>query len=219
MQDVIQIIRETGVVAIARRVPAGQIVPMAKALYAGGIRLLEITFDQQAEDNIAVTTAAIRSVCAAMGDAMAVGAGTVLTEQQAEAAVAAGASFLLSATVNQAVIQKAKALGVVMIPGAMTPTEIYDAYAYGADIIKVFPAGSLGTTYIKALRGPLPQIPLLAVGSIDVENTAAYIRAGTMGVGVGGKLMKPDFGAANWERELTQLAAGYIAAAKEAQNG
>ena len=110
------------------------------------------------------TTRSIAAVAAELGSDLIVGAGTVLTTEQAEAAVKAGAKFLLSAVVDKAVICRAKELGAVMIPGAMTPTEILDAYRWGADIVKVFPAGTMGPDYLKAVRGPLPHIPLMAVG-------------------------------------------------------
>lgn len=210
MKNTLQTLKDTGVVAIARRIPEQHLVPMAQALYEGGVRLLEITFDQaKASSCIHDTTSAICKVRAAMGDRMAIGAGTVLTVAQAKAAVEAGAEFLLSATVDREVIEEGKRLGAIMIPGAMTPTEIENAYRWGADAVKVFPVGILGVRYLKDLSGPLPHIPFLAVGGINEKNMLEYIKAGAFGVGVAGNLMRVDLADSGRLEELTELAQSY----------
>ena len=105
---------------------------------------------------------------------MYIGAGTVMTAEQVQAAKGAGASFIISPNVSRAVIEKTVALDMVSMPGAMTPTEIADAHDYGADLVKVFPASILGAAYVKAVRAPLEHIPLIAVGGIDSGNVAEF---------------------------------------------
>lgn len=206
---------ENGIVAIARGIPIEYIVPMANALYAGGVRLLEITFDQSNANHLIDTPAAIAAVREQMGDSMSIGAGTVLTPQQARVAVAAGAEFLLSAVVNRDVIETAKELEAVMVPGATSPTEIYEALALGADMVKLFPAGTLGVDYLKAVRAPMPHIPIMAVGNIDENNTASFLKAGAVAVGAGGRLMNLTWAKGGQYQKLTNLASAYIAAVKE----
>ncbi|HWL00030.1 MAG TPA: bifunctional 4-hydroxy-2-oxoglutarate aldolase/2-dehydro-3-deoxy-phosphogluconate aldolase [Parapedobacter sp.] len=174
-------IREHQLVAIIRGLEPQHVLPVTEALYQGGIRILEITM------NSTEPLAAIRAVSEAWGDRMVIGAGTVLNAAMAEAAVSMGARFVLSPVVMPEVIHKAKALGVVSIPGAYTATEIFNAYQCGADIVKVFPATS--PAYIKDIAGPLPQIPLLPTGGITPANIREYKQAGAVGFGVGSGLV------------------------------
>lgn len=174
-------IKKHQLVAIVRGLAPPHVLAVAEALYTGGIRILEITM------NSAEPLAAIQSVSDAMGNRMVVGAGTVLDAAMVEAAVSAGARFVLSPVVALDVIKAAKDLGVVSIPGAYTATEIYSAYKNGADIVKVFPATS--PAYIKDIAGPLPQIPLLPTGGITPENVKDYKRVGAVGFGVGSALV------------------------------
>ena len=174
-------IKKHRLVAIIRGLAPEHILPVAEALYLGGVRLLEITM------NSVEPLAAIRSVSEAWGGRMVVGAGTVLDMDMVEAAVSAGARFVLSPVVDPDVIRKTKELGAVSIPGAYTATEIFTAYRSGADIIKVFPATS--PAYIKDMAGPLPHIPLLPTGGITAANIGEYARAGAVGFGVGSGLV------------------------------
>ncbi len=174
-------IKEHRLVAIVRGLDPEHVLPVAEALHAGGVRILEVTMNSREP------LAAIETVCRAMGDRMVIGAGTVLDTDMVEAAVSAGARFILSPVVAPDVIQAAKRLGVVAIPGAYTATEIFTAYQNGADVVKVFPATS--PAYIKAIAGPLPQIPLLPTGGVTPENIGDYLRAGAAGFGVGGALV------------------------------
>jgi len=174
-------ITENRVIAIVRGLPPAHVLDVAHALYAGGIRVLEITMNS--DDPLT----AIRKVAETFGDRMVVGAGTVLDAKMAEAAIAAGATFVLSPIVDRDVIRTTKDLGMVSIPGAYTPTEIYTAFKWGADLIKVFPATSPG--YIRELAGPLPQIPLLPTGGITPQNINDYKKAGAVGFGVGSALV------------------------------
>ena len=123
------------------------------------------------------------------GDKVCLGAGTVMTVEQVEKAVDAGAEYIISPNLDIEVIEKTKKLDKISIPGAFTPSEMADAYKAGADLVKLFPAGMLGVGYIKALLAPLSHIPVIAVGGINVDNVDQFIRAGAKGVGVGGNLV------------------------------
>ena len=165
MKNVAQLVQETKVVAIVRGLDSGY-EQLAQALYDGGIRAIEVTFNQKDPSTWVQTTGAIHAIRETMGEKMAVGAGTVTTVELVQLAFDAGAEFIVSPDTNEAVIRRTKKLGMVSMPGAMTPTEIRQAYAAGADFVKAFPAGTLGSAYIKAIRGPLNNIPLLAVGAV-----------------------------------------------------
>lgn len=214
MQTTIDAIKAYKLVAIARRISSDRIVDVAKALYKGGIRLLEVTFDQSDPDCLLETPKMIRLVKDALGDDLYVGAGTVLTKRQVKRAREAGADFCLAPDVNVEVIEKVKQLGMVSVPGALTPSEITQAYEAGADIVKVFPAGNFGTAYIKAVRGPISHIPLMAVGGVNLSNLKAFFEAGCMSAGIGGSLMDKNLiSTGKWD-ELAALAARYVEEAK-----
>lgn len=181
--DSLELIREEKVIAIIRGSKPEDVVDISKALYAGGIRIIEITL------NSPNALLSIEKVSLELGDRMLIGAGTVLDAESARAALLAGAQFILSPTVNNEVIKLTKRYGAVSIPGAFTPTEILSAFEEGGDIIKVFPASSLGPDFIKDMKGPLPQIPLLPTGGINLGNIAEYIEKGAVGVGLGSSLV------------------------------
>ena len=193
MRDkIIDLVLETKVVAIVRGLDSGY-EGLAQALYDGGIRAVEVTFNQKDPALWSKTTDAIRQIKALMGEKMAVGAGTVTSVELAELAYEAGAQFIVSPDTDPDVIRRTKELGMVSMPGALTPSEIKQAYKAGADFVKVFPVGNLGSGYIKAVRGPLNHIRLLAVGGVSEKNVAEFIKAGCVGVGVGGNLVNKDW--------------------------
>ena len=193
MRDkIIDLVLETKVVAIVRGLDSGY-EGLAQALYDGGIRAVEVTFNQKDPALWSKTTDAIRQIKALMGEKMAVGAGTVTSVELAELAYEAGAQFIVSPDTDPDVIRRTKELGMVSMPGALTPSEIKQAYKAGADFVKVFPVGNLGSGYIRAVRGPLNHIRLLAVGGVSEKNVAEFIKAGCVGVGVGGNLVNKDW--------------------------
>ena len=185
-QSVLERIDEEKIIAIVRGIPSGKIAALAQALAEGGVSCIEVTFDQT---NPEETLTSLRTIKSELGDRICLGAGTVMTVEQVEQAAQAGAEYMISPNVDEAVIRATKALGKVSIPGAMTPTETAFAYQCGADIVKLFPAGLLGPAYIKAVKAPLKHIPVSAVGNITIENCADFIQAGAVGVGVGGNLV------------------------------
>ena len=202
------------IVAIVRGIPSTQIVGLATALEKGGVTCMEVTFDQSSEEKAKDTLAAIRAIKEAMGDKMCVGAGTVMTPEQVRQAVEAGAEYMISPNVDEEVIRETKRLDKVSIPGAMTATEAAFAYKCGADIVKMFPAGILGAGYIKAIKAPLKHIPLTAVGNVNVDNCAEFIKAGAVGVGVGGNLVSAKLVAEGKFDEITATAKAYVEALK-----
>lgn len=172
-------------VAVIRGARPNQIIPIARALKEGGIRTLEITVETPKVCHL------IEKVKEEFGDDIIAGAGTVLDPETARAVIMAGAEFIFSPTVNVKTIKMAKRYGVISIPGALTPTEILTAYEHGADIIKVFPADALGVNYFKNLKGPLPHIPLMPTGGVNLDNLASFFKAGAIAAGVGGSLINP----------------------------
>lgn len=181
--DTLNTIKENKIIAIIRNAKADDILPIVKSLYKSGIRAIEITM------NSPKALESIELVATEMKDKVVVGAGTVLDAESARLAILSGATFILSPTLNKETIQMTKKYGAVSIPGALSPTEILDAYEYGGDIIKVFPTTSMGPEYIKDLQGPLPQIPLLPTGGIDLNNIEQFMKAGAVGVGLGSSLV------------------------------
>lgn len=179
---ILQQILENKIVAILRGVKPDAVPEVAAALHAGGIRCLEITLNSP--DALSV----ISNLSSKMGDRLLIGAGTVLDATEAQTAIDAGARFIISPTLDLPTIRVTKQLQAVSIPGAFTATEILTAYRNGADIIKVFPA-SVGVGYFRDLRGPLPNIPLMPTGGVNLENISDYQKAGAVAFGIGSALV------------------------------
>lgn len=181
-------IKTHAIIAILRDVPSERIVDTVRALYDGGIRCCEVPFRPRDRGACQDVLKGISLLRTAFGETMALGAGTVLTPDDVTEAAKAGATYMVSPNTNAAVIAQTKALGLLSVPGAMTPTEAVTAHDAGADFVKLFPAGNLGLGYIKALMGPLSHIPFVAVGGVNAQNTPDFLRIGCVGVGVGGNL-------------------------------
>ena len=187
--DVLETIKREKLVAILRGVPMERLEGVVGALVRGGVRILEFTFDHDKPERVQENAAKIHRAVELYGDSVLVGCGTALTVQDVEAACDAGACLVISPNVDLGVIRRTRQLGMVSMPGALTPTEIVAAYQAGADIVKLFPAGELGLGYIKAVRGPLGYIPMSAVGGVKPENVKEFLDAGVCGFGVGGQLV------------------------------
>lgn len=209
MENTMEILLKHKIIAIVRRVAAEKTLPLAEALYEGGIRLIEVTFDQNDPDCVRVTANIIEQLSKRFGDVMCVGAGTVLNCEQLKAAAESGAKYILSPNVNTEVIKESVNMGVVAIPGAMTPTEIQYAWTLGASAVKLFPAGDMGLSYFKSLRGPLNHIPLVVTGGIDENNMLDYFNAGAIGAGIGSNITKGALINEGKFEELTTLAKKY----------
>ena len=205
-EQIIQKVLDKKIVAIVRGVYGEDCVNLARALCDGGIELLEVTFDQSKPESLNRTSDTIRQLVQALGDKMIFGAGTVTTLEMLELARNAGAQFVVSPDTNEEVIKATVAAGMVSMPGALTPTEIVTAHRYGADFVKLFPAGTQGTAYFKAVTAPLNHIRLLAVGGVNEKNIADFMAAGAVGAGVGGNLVNKTWIANGEFDKITALA-------------
>ncbi len=209
MNEIIDRINKNKIIAIVRGVSPEDMIPMGKALNDGGIKLLEVTFNQSSPTGEKDTAEAIKRLCDYFGDEVSIGAGTVINEGQVEIAVAAGAKYIISPNTDVKVIKKTNDMGAISIPGALTPSEISFAHDTGAHFVKVFPAGVFGIDYIKAVRAPLSHISLLAVGGVDDKNLMEFINAGIKGIGVGSNIVNKTLIKEGRFNELTALARKY----------
>jgi len=189
-EEVKKCVEATKVVAIIRGMAPEICVRLAKAYREGGIRLVEVTFNQVGD--LTDTVTAIRAIRTECPD-MHVGAGTVITEGQLDLAVGAGAEFIVTPNCNPTIIRKAAAAGLVTMPGTITPTEMVTAHEAGADYVKVFPVRALGPAYVKDVLAPLKHLKLVAVGGVSPDNAADYIRAGCTGIAASGSLVNKDW--------------------------
>ena len=210
-EETIRIIEERKVIAIVRGVYGEEILRLAQALHAGGVDVLEATFDPLDAADRVRTAETIRMLGVRLGDAMLFGAGTVTTGEMVRQAHDAGARFIVSPNTDEAVIRATRALDMVSIPGALTPTEIKYAHNLGADFVKVFPACNMGVSYFRNIHAPLKDVRLLAVGGVKTENAAEYMAAGCVGLGVAGCLFRKEWiRAGEWDR-VTQAAKTLLA--------
>ena len=210
--SVLERIYKGKVIAIVRGISSDKIVDLVGAMVKGGISCVEVTFDQSSEEAKKDTLVSIAKIKEVFGDKVSVGAGTVMTVEQVKLAVEAGAEYIISPNTDPEVIKETKRLGKVSIPGALSPTEIAYAYACGADIVKVFPASNLGSAYIKAIKAPLKHIPVTAVGGVNPQNCAEFIKAGCVGVGCGGNLVSAKLVNEGRFDEITAVAKEYMTA-------
>jgi 2-dehydro-3-deoxyphosphogluconate aldolase/(4S)-4-hydroxy-2-oxoglutarate aldolase len=201
----------SGIVAVIRSTSSEQLVEVARALYEGGVDVLEVTFTVPRALEI------IAAVRKALGDKVLLGAGTVLDSETARAAFLAGAEFLVSPTVNLDVIKMGNRYDKLVMPGAFTPTEILTAWEAGAQVIKVFPADIGGPAYLKTLHGPLPQVRLLPTGGVNLNTIADFLKAGACAVGLGGALVEPKAVQTGDMARIKSLAQQYVEAVKKAR--
>lgn len=181
----VEFIKEEVLVAVIREATPQTIVPIANALYEGGVKVIEITAETPK------FTRLIEVAREELDGRVLTGAGTVLDPETARAAIMAGSEFIVSPSFNPETVRMTKRYGIPSIPGALTPTEILNAYELGADMIKVFPANTFGPGYVKNIHGPFPTIPLMVTGGINMDNIEEYIEAGALAVGLGSNLVNP----------------------------
>ncbi|MEN6411462.1 MAG: bifunctional 2-keto-4-hydroxyglutarate aldolase/2-keto-3-deoxy-6-phosphogluconate aldolase [Veillonellales bacterium] len=207
---VLEQIMETGLVAVVRAESSEQAFKIADACIAGGVAAIEITFTVPGAAEV------IKDLCAKYTSGeIIIGAGTVLDAETARAAILAGAQYIVSPALNVDAVKLCNRYQIPVMPGAMTIKEVIEAMEAGADIVKVFPGEALGPQFIKAVKGPLPQAPLMPTGGVALENVADWIKAGCVAVGVGGKLTggakKGDY------QSITDIAKQFIAKIQEAR--
>jgi len=188
-EKIIEAVEKEKIVVIVRGVEREQLIPLAQAMYDGGIRLLEITYDAKGKVSDEQTARNIAMLSEYFEDKIRIGAGTVLTEKQVELTARAGGGFIISPDAYSAVIERTRELGLVSMPGCLTPTEVQQAHRHGADFIKLFPITNLGIDYVKAISAPLSHIKFLAVGGIDDSNMLSYYQAGVSGFGIGSNIV------------------------------
>jgi 2-dehydro-3-deoxyphosphogluconate aldolase / (4S)-4-hydroxy-2-oxoglutarate aldolase len=209
--DHIRSIEQGGVIAIVRFDRSEDLVRVARAVQAGGVRAIEFTLTTP--NALPIIEQSVHE----FGNDVLLGAGTVLDAETARAAILAGAEFIVAPTLNPAVIEMCRRYSKVVIPGAFTPTEILTAWECGADFVKVFPAEFGGPAYFKAVLAPLPQVKLIPVGGVSLETVGDFIKAGAVAVAVGSNLVKKSAIAAKRFDELTDVARGFVDAVRQAR--
>lgn len=197
-------VRSEGVIAIVRGVGADVIVDIAEALYAGGIKFLEITCNTPGFGGM------IELLCEEMGEKMVIGAGTVLTEELCVEAVGAGAKYVVAPDVNPDVVRFCVRDDIAVFPGAATATEVLKAARLGARMVKIFPAAAIGVDYIRQLRGPIDNVDFLAVGGVRLDNIADFMQAGCVGIGIGGSVIRKEIVEKRDWKTLTAEAKQYV---------
>lgn len=210
----IEEIENEKIIVIVRGVERNKLIPIAEAMYRGGIKFLEITYSANGEVSDEETKENIRLLANHFGGRLHIGAGTVLTEKQAELTKQAGGEFVISPDTNPKVIKRTKELGMVSMPGALTPSEIQLAHISGADFVKLFPVSNLGIDYVRAVKAPLSHIRLLAVGGVDLSNIPGYLDIGVCGFGIGSNIVSGKLIGQNDYKGLEKLAEKYVSAVK-----
>lgn len=209
-KSVIEAIEKEKIIVIVRGVAREKLIPLCNAMYQGGIRLLEVTFDAGKKVSDLETAENIKMLAEEFSGRMFIGAGTVLTRKQVKLVKEAGGSFIISPNTDKKVIKTAKKLGMVSMPGALTPTEVKMAVAFGADFVKLFPVSNFGPDYVKAVKAPLSNIKFTAVGGIDENNMKDYIKVGVSGFGIGTNIVNKKMMEENNYDAITELAAKYV---------
>ena len=209
-KSVIEAIEKEKIIVIVRGVAREKLIPLCNAMYQGGIRLLELTFDVGKKVSDLETAENIKMLAEEFSGRMFIGAGTVLTKKQVKLVKEAGGSFIISPNTDKKVIKATKKLGMVSMPGALTPTEVKMAVDFGADFVKLFPVSNFGPDYVKAVKAPLSNIKFTAVGGIDEHNMADYIKVGVSGFGIGTNIVNKKMIEENNYDAITELAAKYV---------
>lgn len=207
--QVIEAVKKEKIVVIVRGIPSEKLIPMAEAMYEGGIKLMEITYDAKGVISDEETAENIKKLSEHFEGRMFIGAGTVITEKQVELTKKAGGTFIISPDTCKEVIEKTRELEMVSMPGALTPSEIQAAHRFGADFVKLFPVTNLGTGYVKAVKAPLSHIEMLAVGGVNLNNIKEYLEAGVSGFGIGANIADKKLVEQGAYEKITALAKEY----------
>jgi 2-dehydro-3-deoxyphosphogluconate aldolase/(4S)-4-hydroxy-2-oxoglutarate aldolase len=192
------------VVAVIRAESPDSLVDVAEALVAGGVEVMEVTF------TVPRATQVLEKVTEKLGGRVLMGAGTVLDPETARVAILSGAEFIVSPAVNVAVIELCRRYGKLVMPGALTPTEVLTAWQAGADIVKIFPSELTGPKYIKALRAPMPQVRMMPTGGVNLDTAEEFLKAGSCALGIGSSLVEPKAVAAGDLKRIETLARQYV---------
>jgi len=212
--DVIKQIRDIGIIPVVRATSADEAMRAIDAIREGGVSVLEITM------TVPGAVSVIEQLAKNYGNDALVGAGTVLDAETARACILSGAKFIVSPALNVETIECCRRYGVAVMPGALTPTEVVQAWTAGADFVKVFPAGALGgASYLKALKAPLPQIELVPTGGVSLKTAADFIKAGASALGVGADLVDLKAIRDGQASIITERAKQYVEIVREARAG
>ena len=210
-------IRTHRFIAILRHISPVVIDGVARALYEGGIRLFEVTFNPSSSTTVADTQAVIRAIRALYGNEVSIGAGTVISVEFARAAYEAGAEFIVSPCTKEDVIAYTKAHGMLSIPGAYTPTEIVRAYDLGADIVKVFPVAPGEVGYLRNVMSPLSHIPFIPTGGINPDTVGAFMATGAVAVAAGATIVTRELAESGQLDKITENTRRHLAALPAAE--
>ena len=210
-QTVLDRIQQLGLVAVLRGPSPELTIKMVDALVAGGVKGIEITYSTPN------APAVVAELAQKYGDDIVLGMGTLTEPAQAEEAKAAGANYLVSPFFEPELAKAMVATGLATMIGALTPSEIFAAYRAGSDVVKVFPGSAVGPSYIKAVKGPLPHIPMMPTGGVSAANAAAWFAAGAVAVGAGSELCPPAWAKAGRFEDITARAGEFVAAVAAAR--
>jgi len=210
-QQILSLLTDPGIIAVVRAKTAAQILPLSEALLAGGLIAIEITMTTPNAID------AIRQAREKLGERALIGVGTVLDAETCQAAITAGAEFIVTPICRTELVAIAQAADRPIMLGAYTPTEAQLAYEAGADFIKIFPADTLGPGYMKSLRAPLPHLRIVPTGGVDVHNVADFLKAGCTALGVGSSLVSAKILQDSDWPALTKKAAEFVSAARKAR--
>lgn len=210
-ENILRVIIDCGVVAVVRVESTREALEVCPAIARGGVKPVEVTMTVPNAIDV------IKEFKSTVKDEVLVGAGTVLDPETARVAILAGVDYIVTPTLNLKVIEMCHRYGIVVIPGAFTPTEILTAWEAGADIVKVFPAGVAGPQYLKDIKGPLPQVRLLPTGGVTLENTPDFIKAGAVAVAVGTALVDKKLVAEKKFDLITERARQFVEAVRKAR--
>ncbi|GEL77793.1 bifunctional 4-hydroxy-2-oxoglutarate aldolase/2-dehydro-3-deoxy-phosphogluconate aldolase [Tenuibacillus multivorans] len=211
-EDHLRKIKESGIVAVVRQIDPDKVHHVIDAIVEGGVAGIEVTVDSEQAFDV------IREAKKRLGDRAVVGAGTVLDGHAAYRAIESGAEFIFAPTLKRETLEVANRYGKIAIPGVFTPTEILQAYEWGADIVKIFPASVLGPKFIKDVRGPLGHIDMMPTGGVNVDNVGEFIQAGACAAGIGGSLLKKDLIQQEEYEQLKTLAQDFVKQVKQARS-
>jgi 2-dehydro-3-deoxyphosphogluconate aldolase/(4S)-4-hydroxy-2-oxoglutarate aldolase len=205
-------IADVGIIPVVRASSAHQALLAVEAIRAGGISIVEVTMTVPGAIEV------IGQLAKTAGADVLIGAGTVLDARTAQQCLDAGAEFLVSPGFDAQTVKFAREKGILVIPGALTPTEIIMAWNAGGDLIKIFPCGAVGgAKYIKALKGPLPQVPVIPTGGVNLDTAADFILAGAEALGVGGELVSASALKSGKTNQITEAARRFVAIVREAR--
>ncbi len=203
-QQVLEKIKALGLLAVIRGPSADLTVQMVDALVAGGVFGIEITYSTPDAEQV------VKALAEKYGDKIVLGMGTLTRPEQSLSAREAGAAFLVSPICEPDLVRAMAASGLVTMAGAFTPTEVFQAYQLGSDVVKIFPGSLAGPGYIKALKGPFPYIPMMPTGGVNAANAAEWFAAGVVAVGAGSELCPPQLAKEGKFEQISQQAAAFV---------